>query len=204
MDWGTGFGPLEVATLNRWVADALAAGGSGSTARTRQLAVRRFAAWLLATGRLADDPFRGIKTSKVEPPWCIRSLRTSCALCCAPVTSTATPVPTCCCNTGATRRSSGSCSKPQSARARLPHWRSATWTSTRAWSPSVTARAARAARAESFRSARSPTVHCGPTCGYAPSTLWRRPRICGSARAAADGLRRPSQHPAPSRQGCRH
>lgn len=60
--------PLELGTLNQWVADALAAGRSGSTARTRQLAVRRFAAWLLATGRLGDDPFRGVKTPKVETP----------------------------------------------------------------------------------------------------------------------------------------
>lgn len=59
--------PLELATLNQWVADALASGRSGATARTRQLAVRRFAAWLLATGRLRDDPFRGVKTPKVDP-----------------------------------------------------------------------------------------------------------------------------------------
>lgn len=34
----------------------------------QKVAVRRFAAWLLATGRLGDDPFRGIKTPKVETP----------------------------------------------------------------------------------------------------------------------------------------
>lgn len=60
--------PLELGTLNHWVADALASGRPGATARTRQLAVRRFAAWLLATGRVCDDPFRGVKPPKVEPP----------------------------------------------------------------------------------------------------------------------------------------
>jgi site-specific recombinase XerC len=59
---------MQLGTLNRWVADALASGRTGATARTRQLPVRRYAAWLLATGRLWDDPFRGIKTPKVEPP----------------------------------------------------------------------------------------------------------------------------------------
>jgi len=60
--------PFELGTLNRWVADALASGRSGATARTRQLAIRRYAAWLLVIGQLGDDPFRGIKTPKVEPP----------------------------------------------------------------------------------------------------------------------------------------
>jgi site-specific recombinase XerD len=60
--------PMQLGTLNRWVADALAAGRTGATARTRQLAVRRYAAWLLATGRLGEDPFRGVKTPKVDPP----------------------------------------------------------------------------------------------------------------------------------------
>jgi integrase len=70
LTWTTTQGsvPFELGTLNRWVADAMCAGRSGATARTRQLAVRRFAAWLLATGRLGDDPFRGVRTPKVEPP----------------------------------------------------------------------------------------------------------------------------------------
>ncbi len=68
LDRHQGAAPFELGTLNRWVADALAAGRSGATARTRQLAVRRYAAWLLATGRVRDDPFRGVKTPKVEPP----------------------------------------------------------------------------------------------------------------------------------------
>jgi integrase len=70
LGWATTQGsvPFELGTLNRWVADAMAAGRSGATARTRQLAVRRLAAWLVATGHVRDDPFRGVKTPKVEPP----------------------------------------------------------------------------------------------------------------------------------------
>ena len=60
--------PLDLNTLNQWIADTLATGKSGATARTRQLAVRRFTRWLQFTGRLTADPFLGIRTPKVETP----------------------------------------------------------------------------------------------------------------------------------------
>jgi integrase/recombinase XerD len=42
---------LTSATVNTWVADLLEHGAEASTARSRQLAVRRFSAWLAAEAR---------------------------------------------------------------------------------------------------------------------------------------------------------
>jgi site-specific recombinase XerD len=61
-----GHAPMELGTLNQWVAGALAVGRSGSTAAARLTAMRRITAWLIATGRLTDDPFRGAKYPKVH------------------------------------------------------------------------------------------------------------------------------------------
>ena len=52
---------LERNSLLTWMAHLLDAGAAPGTVRSRQLAVKRFAAWLLATGQLAADPFAGIK-----------------------------------------------------------------------------------------------------------------------------------------------
>lgn len=59
---------MSRAALNQWIADMLDVGAAPGTARIRQLAVRRFAAWLTAGGELQDDPFLGIKAPRVEPP----------------------------------------------------------------------------------------------------------------------------------------
>jgi integrase len=48
------------------VADLLAAGAEASTARVRQLAVRRFSAWLAAEGEIPADPMFGVKPPKVD------------------------------------------------------------------------------------------------------------------------------------------
>lgn len=44
--------PMSRAALNSWIAGLLDAGASPGTARIRQLAVRRFAAWLTAGGEI--------------------------------------------------------------------------------------------------------------------------------------------------------
>lgn len=58
--------PFTRAALNLWVAELLEAGAAASTARSRQLAVRRFSAWLAEEGELAVDPFLGIKAPKLD------------------------------------------------------------------------------------------------------------------------------------------
>ena len=60
--------PMSRASLNSWIAELLDAGSSPGTARIRQLAVRRFAAWLSAGGEIHADPFPGIKAPRYEPP----------------------------------------------------------------------------------------------------------------------------------------
>lgn len=60
--------PMSRASLNQWVAGMLDAGAAPGTARIRQQAVRRFAAWLTAGGELHADPFPGVKAPRVEPP----------------------------------------------------------------------------------------------------------------------------------------
>ncbi|WP_395659148.1 tyrosine-type recombinase/integrase [Nocardioides sp.] len=58
--------PLTRAALNLWVAELLEAGAAASTARARQLAVRRFAAWLTDEGEIPADPFLGVKSPKLD------------------------------------------------------------------------------------------------------------------------------------------
>lgn len=53
--------PMARRSLQTWMAHLLEHGAAPGTVRTRQLAVKRFAAWLLATGQLIGDPFVGIK-----------------------------------------------------------------------------------------------------------------------------------------------
>lgn len=60
--------PMSRAALNSWIAGLLDGGSSPGTARIRQLAVRRFAAWLTAGGEIAADPFPGVKAPRYEPP----------------------------------------------------------------------------------------------------------------------------------------
>jgi site-specific recombinase XerD len=58
--------PLTRASLNLWVAGLLDGGAAPSTARARQLAVRRFASWLADEGELLADPLLGVKAPKLD------------------------------------------------------------------------------------------------------------------------------------------
>lgn len=52
-----------------WIDALLTGGASAATARARQLAMRRFAAWLLDEGELDDgDPLAGLKPPKLDTP----------------------------------------------------------------------------------------------------------------------------------------
>ena len=48
------------------MAGLLDAGAAAATARRRQLAVRRFAAWLTEEGEIDADPFLGVKSPKLD------------------------------------------------------------------------------------------------------------------------------------------
>ena len=58
--------PFTRAALNLWVAELLEAGAAAATARARQLAVRRFSAWLTEEGEIPVDPFLGVKSPKLD------------------------------------------------------------------------------------------------------------------------------------------
>lgn len=66
--WSTATGaePFTRAALNLWVAQLLDSGAAASTARSRQLAVRRFSSWLTDEGELPTDPFLGVKAPKLD------------------------------------------------------------------------------------------------------------------------------------------
>jgi site-specific recombinase XerD len=68
LDWCTtrDVEPMNRASLNAWVAALLDSGAAASTARSRQLAVRRFTAWLTEEGELEADPFLGVKSPKLD------------------------------------------------------------------------------------------------------------------------------------------
>lgn len=55
-------------TLQTWITDMLDSGQSPSTARSRQQAVRRYAAWLFAVGHLDAAPFQGMTSPKLDHP----------------------------------------------------------------------------------------------------------------------------------------
>jgi integrase/recombinase XerD len=57
---------LDRATVNAFVAALLAAGNEPTTARSRQLALRRFSAWLVEEGEIADDLLIGIRAPKLD------------------------------------------------------------------------------------------------------------------------------------------
>src|ERR1700736_1953483 len=52
---------LNKPTVQAFVAHLLEKGAEATTARSRQLGVRRFSTWLAAEGELEDDPLIGIK-----------------------------------------------------------------------------------------------------------------------------------------------
>ena len=105
---------------SRWPAPAstsgsptlLDGGAAAATARARQLAVRRFAAWLAEEGEIAADPFLGVKSPKLDErvvePLTDDELR-ALLKACAPPRAPRRPRR---CGTAATRPSSGSCSRP--------------------------------------------------------------------------------------------
>lgn len=61
-----GVPPLARSSLNLWTAHLLDAGAAASTARSRQLGVRRFTSWLAEEGEIETDPFLGIKSPKLD------------------------------------------------------------------------------------------------------------------------------------------
>lgn len=68
LDWcqATDSEPLARTSIRGWVAGLLDGGAAASTARARQLAVRRFTAWLAEEGEIDTDPFLGIKAPKLD------------------------------------------------------------------------------------------------------------------------------------------
>lgn len=61
-----GVEPMVRSNLNAWTAALLGDGAAATTARTRQLGVRRFAAWLYEESEIVADPFLGIKSPKLD------------------------------------------------------------------------------------------------------------------------------------------
>ena len=57
---------LTRASVGAWVAGLLDAGAEAATARARQLAVRRFSAWLAAEGETPADPLAGMAPPKLD------------------------------------------------------------------------------------------------------------------------------------------
>lgn len=57
---------LDRELMKGFVADLLDAGAEPSTARARQLGVRRFSAWLAEEGEIDDDPLLGLKAPKLD------------------------------------------------------------------------------------------------------------------------------------------
>jgi len=58
--------PLNRSALRAWTTALLDKGNAPATAVARQLAVRRFAAWLTEEGELTTDPFLGIKSPQLD------------------------------------------------------------------------------------------------------------------------------------------
>jgi site-specific recombinase XerD len=63
---------LDRPTVDKWIAALLDAGAEPATARSRQLAVRRFSAWLAAEREIAADELAHMSPPKldVKPSWC--------------------------------------------------------------------------------------------------------------------------------------
>lgn len=63
---GNDAAPFDRGSLRLWVAELLDRGAAAATARSRQLAVRRFASWLAEEGEVDVDPFLGVKAPKLD------------------------------------------------------------------------------------------------------------------------------------------
>jgi site-specific recombinase XerD len=57
---------LDRDLMKGFVADLLGAGAEPATARSRQLGMRRFSAWLSEEGEIDDDPLLGLKAPKLD------------------------------------------------------------------------------------------------------------------------------------------
>lgn len=57
---------IDRRAVQAWVGDLLEDGAEASTARARQLAVRRFSVWLADEGEITTDPLLGLKPPKVD------------------------------------------------------------------------------------------------------------------------------------------
>jgi site-specific recombinase XerD len=57
---------LDQATVTRWIAHLVDTGAEGSTARARQLSLRRFSAWLTDQGELDRDDLLGLVPPKLD------------------------------------------------------------------------------------------------------------------------------------------
>lgn len=69
LDWAAGAGrpaALDRTSANAFVAALLDAGAEPSTARARQLGLRRFSAWLVEEGETDTDPLLGLKAPKLD------------------------------------------------------------------------------------------------------------------------------------------
>jgi integrase/recombinase XerD len=79
---------LDRATVTAYIADLLDQGAEGNSAKIRQQALRRFAAWLVEEGELDGDPLAGLKPprvdSKVTPVLSGQQLRALLAACQGP------------------------------------------------------------------------------------------------------------------------
>ncbi len=60
---------LDRTLVKQWVADLLADGVQPSTAKARQLALRRFSSWLEEEGEIDADPLLGLKPPSWTPRW---------------------------------------------------------------------------------------------------------------------------------------
>jgi integrase/recombinase XerD len=58
--------PMARSSLNLFTNYVLDSGAAAATARSRQLGVRRFTAWLAEEGEIPADPFLGIKSPKLD------------------------------------------------------------------------------------------------------------------------------------------
>jgi len=57
---------LDRPSVNAWVADLLENGSEPATARSRQLALRRFSTWLAEEGETVTDPLLGLKAPQLD------------------------------------------------------------------------------------------------------------------------------------------
>ena len=60
--------PMVRSSLSLFTNHLIDNGAAPATARSRQLGVRRFSAWLAAEGEIGADPFLGVKSPKLDEP----------------------------------------------------------------------------------------------------------------------------------------